>query len=143
MKQLWWYWFFDIKINYIVEQIKCNVKFMNKPILLIIVFAIIAVLATKRFFDQRKQNEINDSSLPVSYSVVVESKKDYPYPNMRSRERDVVSPETFRYEVYFKPLNNMKVMKVIVTEKQYQEIEQGSQGTLRMQGTRFLGFTPD
>lgn len=75
MKQLWWYWFFDIKINYIVEQIKCNVKFMNKPILLIIVFAIIAVLATKRFFDQRKQNEINDSSLPVSYSVVVESKK--------------------------------------------------------------------
>lgn len=116
---------------------------MNKPILLIIVFAIIAVLATKRFFDQRKQNEINDSSLPVSYSVVVESKKDYPYPNMRSRERDVVSPETFRYEVYFQPLNNMKVMKVIVTEKQYQEIEQGSQGTLRMQGTRFLGFTPD
>lgn len=116
---------------------------MNKPILLIVVFAIIAVLATKRFFDQRKQNEINDSALPASYSVMVESKKDYPYPNMRSRERDVVSPETFRYEVYFKPLNNAEVIKVIVTETQYQEIEQGSQGTLRMQGTRFLSFKPN
>ncbi|MGC6617814.1 DUF2500 domain-containing protein, partial [Escherichia coli] len=70
---------------------------MNKPILLIIVLAIIAVLATKRFFDQKKQNEINDNSLPVSQLVLVKEKKDYPYPNMRSRERDVVSPETFRY----------------------------------------------
>ncbi|MDE5307516.1 hypothetical protein PY546_14320 [Providencia stuartii] len=51
---------------------------MNKPILLIIVLAIIAVLATKRFFDQRKQNEINDNAVPVSYSVVVDSKKRLP-----------------------------------------------------------------
>lgn len=116
---------------------------MNKPILLIVVFAIIAVFATKRFFDQRKQNEINDNSLPTNYSVMVESKKDYPYPNMRSRERDVVSPETFRYEIYFKPLNNTEVMKVIVDEAQYQSIEQGSRGVLRMQGTRFLSFDPE
>lgn len=132
-----------IKINYTDEHFKHNVNFMNKPILLIIVLTVIAVLATKRFFDQRKQNEINDNAVPVSYSVVVDSKKDYPYPNMRSRERDVVSPETFRYEVYFKPLNNTAVIKVIVSESQYQAIEQGRQGTLRMQGTRFLSFEPD
>ncbi|MCW2257682.1 hypothetical protein M2263_003773 [Providencia alcalifaciens] len=113
---------------------------MNKPILLIIVLAIIAVFATKRFFDQRKQNEINDHALPVSYSVIVENKKDYPYPNMRSRERDVVSPETFRYEIYFKPLNHSEAIKVIVNESQYQSIEKGSQGTLHMQGTRFIRF---
>ncbi|QIC17244.1 DUF2500 domain-containing protein [Providencia vermicola] len=132
-----------IKINYTDEHFKHNVKFMNKPILLFIVLAIIAVLATKRFFDQRKQNEINDNALPVSYLVIVDSKKDYPYPNMRSRERDVVSPETFRYEVYFKPLNNTEVIKVIVNEAQYQSIEKGRRGTLRLKGTRFLSFDPD
>ncbi len=113
---------------------------MNKPILLIIVLAIIAVLATKRFFDQRKQNEINDNALTVSYLVQVEEKKDYPYPNMRSRERDVVSPETFRYEVYFKTLPSGETIKTIVSENQYHDIEQGSKGKLYMQGTRFIRF---
>ena len=113
---------------------------MNKPILLIIVLAIIAVLATKRFFDQRKQNEINNNSLVISYLVQIETKKDYPYPNLRSRERDVVSPETFRYEVYFKSLADGRMIKVIVDENQYRSIQQGSKGTLYMQGTRFVRF---
>ncbi|MEQ4674891.1 DUF2500 family protein [Providencia vermicola] len=116
---------------------------MNKPILLIIVIAIIAVLATKRFFDQRKQNEINDNSLPVSYLVKVDNKKDYPYPNMRSRERDVVSPETFRYEIYFKTLSSGEVIKSIVTEEQYRDVELGREGKLTLQGTRFIRFEPN
>ncbi|EPL9569040.1 DUF2500 family protein [Providencia rettgeri] len=116
---------------------------MNKPILLIIVIAIIAVLATKRFFDQRKQNEINDNSLPVSYLVKVDSKKDYPYPNMRSRERDVVSPETFRYEIYFKMLASGEVIKTIVTEEQYREVELEREGKLTLQGTRYIRFEPN
>ncbi|QKJ50458.1 DUF2500 family protein [Providencia rettgeri] len=115
---------------------------MNKPILLIIVLAIIAVLATKRFFDQRKQNEINDNSLPVTYLVKVDNKKDYPYPNMRSRERDVVSPETFRYEIYFKTLSSGEIIKTIVTEEQYQDVELVREGKLIMQGTRFVRFEP-
>lgn len=116
---------------------------MNKLILLIIVIAIIAVLATKRFFDQRKQNEINDNSLPVSYLVKVDNKKDYPYPNMRSRERDVVSPETFRYEIYFKTLSSGEVIKSIVTEEQYRDVELGREGKLTLQGTRFIRFEPN
>lgn len=115
---------------------------MNKPILLIIVLAIIAVLATKRFFDQRKQNELNDNALPVSYLVKVDSKKDYPYPNMRSRERDVVSPETFRYEIHFKTLSSGEIIKTIVTEEQYQGVELGHEGKLIMQGTRLIRFEP-
>ncbi|MEX6227173.1 DUF2500 domain-containing protein [Providencia hangzhouensis] len=106
------------------------------------VLAIIAVLATKRFFDQRKQNEINDNSLPVTYLVKVDNKKDYPYPNMRSRERDVVSPETFRYEIYFKTLSSGEIIKTIVTEEQYQDVELGREGKLIMQGTRFVRFEP-
>lgn len=115
---------------------------MNKPILLIIVLAIIAVFATKRFFDQKKQNEINDNALTVGYLVHVKDKKDYPYPNMRSRERDVVSPETFRYEIYFQPLSSGEVMKVIVSEPQYRDVELGAKGKLYMQGTRFIRFEP-
>lgn len=116
---------------------------MNKPILLIIVLAIIAVLATKRFFDQRKQNEINDNSLPVSHLVQVNEKKDYPYPNMRSRERDVVSPETFRYEIYFKSLSSGEIIKTMVNETQYHAVEQGSKGKLTLQGTRFIRYEPE
>lgn len=115
---------------------------MNKPILLIIVIAVIAVLATKRFFDQRKQNEINDNSLPTHYLVKVDNKKDYPYPNMRSRERDVVSPETFRYEIYFKTLSSGEVIKTIVTEEQYRDVELGREGQLTLQGTRYIRFEP-
>lgn len=115
---------------------------MNKPILLIIVLAIIAVLATKRFFDQKKQNEINDNSLPVSQLVFVKEKKDYPYPNMRSRERDVVSPETFRYELYFQTQSSGETIKVIVSEEQYQGVELGAKGKLTLQGTRFIRFEP-
>ncbi|WP_433962421.1 DUF2500 family protein [Morganella morganii] len=79
---------------------------MNKFGLLgFIVAALIIILATRRFFEQRKQNEIDDHSAVVTYQVTVTEKKDYPYPNMRSRERDVVFPETFRYEVHFTPLS--------------------------------------
>lgn len=115
---------------------------MNKPILLIIVLAIIAVFATKRFFDQKKQNEINDNSLPVSQLVLVKEKKDYPYPNMRSRERDVVSPETFRYEIYFQTQASGEIIKVIVSEQQYQDVTLGTKGKLTLQGTRFIRFEP-
>lgn len=122
---------------------------MNKPYLLIIVLVVIGLLATKRFFDQRRQNEINDNSTQISYLVTVEDKKDYPYPNMRSRERDVVSPETFRYEVYFKSLNagitsEDKPLKIILKDEQaYRAINKGSRGRLYLQGTRFIRFEPE
>lgn len=76
---------------------------MNKPILLIIVLAIIAALATKRFF-----------------------------------ERDVVSPETFRYEIYFKSLSDGGITKTIVDENPYRSIPQGSKGTPYMQKVHSL-----
>nr|WP_314263913.1 DUF2500 family protein [uncultured Moellerella sp.] len=117
---------------------------MNKPILLIIVLAIIGVLATKRFFDQREQNIIDDNSAERHFAVVVENKRDYPYPNMRSRERDVVSPETFRYEIDFRPLVQGDTIKVILKDEAiYLAIEKNSKGTLYMQGSRFIRFEPE
>lgn len=115
---------------------------MNKFGLLgFIVAALIIVLAARRFLEQRKQNEINDSSVVTTYEVTVAEKKDYPYPNMRSRERDVVFPETFRYEVHFRPLSG-KTIVVYIKEAQYREITLHSRGTLFMQGTRFIRYEP-
>jgi len=99
------------------------------------------MLATKRFFDQRRQDVINDNSPIISYQVEVIDKIDYPYPNMRSRQREVVTPETFRYEIYFQRLSASEVIKIFLKkEKEYNAIKKGDRGTLYMQGTRFVCF---
>ena len=49
---------------------------MNKFGLLgFIVAALIIIPATRRFFEQRKQNEINDHSAVVTYQVTVTEKR--------------------------------------------------------------------
>ncbi|HGJ5873726.1 MAG TPA: DUF2500 domain-containing protein [Arsenophonus apicola] len=114
---------------------------MNKSVIFVITIIIIIMLATKRFFDQRRQNVINDNSPIISYQVEIIDKKDYPYPNMRSRQREVVIPETFRYEIYFRRLSTSEVIKIFVkTEKEYNVIKKVDKGTLYIQGTRFIRF---
>lgn len=114
---------------------------VNKSVIFVITIIIIIMLATKRFFDQRRQDVINDNSLIISYQVEVIDKKDYPYPNMRSRQREVVTPETFRYEIYFQRLSASEVIKIFLKkEKEYNAIKKGDSGTLYMQGTRFVRF---
>lgn len=114
---------------------------MNKSVIFVITIIIIIMLATKRFFDQRRQDVINDNSPIISYQVEVIDKIDYPYPNMRSRQREVVTPETFRYEIYFQRLSASEVIKIFLKkEKEYNAIKKGDRGTLYMQGTRFVCF---
>ncbi|WGM01348.1 DUF2500 domain-containing protein [Arsenophonus nasoniae] len=114
---------------------------MNKSVIFVITIITIIMLATKRFFDQRRQNVINDNSPIFSYPVEVIDKKDYPYPNMRSRQREVVTPETFRYEIYFQRLSTSDVIKIFVKEqREYNAIKKGDRGTLYMQGTEFVRF---
>lgn len=60
---------------------------------------------------------------------------------MRSRQREVVTPETFRYEIYFQLLSTGEVIKVIVKkEKEYNVIKKGDRGKLSIQGKRFVRF---
>ncbi|PAV04129.1 hypothetical protein CBG25_07605 [Arsenophonus sp. ENCA] len=114
---------------------------VNKSVIFVITIIIIIMLATKRFFDQRRQDVINDNSPIISYQVEVIDKKDYPYPNMRSRQREVVTPETFRYEIYFQRLSASEVIKIFLKkENEYNAIKKGDRGTLYMQGTRFVRF---
>lgn len=45
---------------------------------------------------------------------------------MRSRQREVVTPETFRYEIYFQRLSASEVIKIFLKkEKEYNAIKKG------------------
>ncbi|CAA2930175.1 hypothetical protein ARSQ2_01297 [Arsenophonus endosymbiont of Bemisia tabaci Q2] len=50
---------------------------------------------------------------------------------MRSRQREVVTPETFRYEIHFQRLSASEVIKIFLKkEKEYNAIKKGDRGTV-------------
>lgn len=111
---------------------------MSKPpLIFIIVLAIIAVLATRQFIKQRREVAVNDASPERSLQAEVRTKREFPSPNRRSRQR-----EEMRYEVLFHPLNGASDIKVQLKEAEYHQLDKGARGELKMQGTRFISFTP-
>lgn len=88
---------------------------MSKPpLIFIIVLAIIAVLASRQFIKQR-----------------------------RSRQREVIAGEEMRYEAWFHPLNGAGDIRLTVTAKDYHQMDKGVKGELKVQGSRFISFTPE
>lgn len=123
---------------------------MSKPpLLLIAVVVLIAVLATRQYWQKKRQDAENDRSPVRSLQVEVAEKREVLAPNRRSRQREEIVAEEKRYEVYFQPLiSGLEVesdskIKMILPQQEYNRIEQGAQGTLRLQGTRYIGFTPN
>lgn len=123
---------------------------MSKPpLLLIAVVVLIAVLATRQYWQKKRQDAENDRSPVRSLQVEVAEKREVLAPNRRSRQREDIVAEEKRYEVYFQPLiSGLEVksdskIKMILPQQEYNRIEQGAQGTLRLQGTRYIGFTPN
>lgn len=47
-----------------------------------------------------------------------------------------------RYEAWFHPLNGASDIKAIVGERDYNQMDTGAKGELKMQGSRFVSFTP-
>lgn len=116
---------------------------MSKPpLIFIIVLAIIAVLATRQFIKQRREVAVNDASPARSLQAEVKSKREFPSPNRRSRQREVIAGEEMRYEVRFHPLNGASDINVQLKEAEYHQLDKGARGELKMQGTRFISFTP-
>lgn len=76
-------------------------------------------------------------------------KREVLAPNRRSRQREEIVAEEKRYEVYFQPLlssidaSTDSQIKMIVPQQEFNRIEQGAKGTLRLQGTRYIGFAPN
>jgi hypothetical protein len=116
---------------------------MSKPpLLFFIVLAIIAVLATRQFIKQRREAAVNDASPVRSLPVEIKTKREFPAPNRRSRQREAIAGEEMRYEAWFHPLNGAGDFKMQVKENDYHQMDKGSRGELKMQGSRFVSFTP-
>ncbi|MEQ9722808.1 DUF2500 domain-containing protein [Yersinia alsatica] len=123
---------------------------MNRPPLLFIaVVVLIAVLATRQYWQKKRQEAENDRSPVRSLQVEVINKREVLAPNRRSRQREEIVAEEKRYEVDFRPVfsevvsKNGGEIKMILPLQEYNRIEQGAQGTLRLQGTRYIDFTPN
>ncbi|URQ61031.1 DUF2500 domain-containing protein [Pantoea alhagi] len=117
---------------------------MSKPpLIFIIVLAIIAVLASRQFIKQRRENAANAAAPVRQLSVEVKSKREFPAPNRRSRQREVIAGEEMRYEAWFQPLNGDSDIKLTLKERDYHQLDKGVKGELEVQGTRFISFTPD
>ncbi|MBJ3815654.1 DUF2500 domain-containing protein [Shimwellia pseudoproteus] len=122
---------------------------MNKvPLFFVIIVAIIAVAACSRLIQQRKQAQANDSAPVRHYPAVVVAKRESPVSDRRSHQQ-MVNPagSAMRYEVSFRPLSsgsgdgdNLQTYRVNMA--QYRHITVGETGTLRVQGTRVVGFSP-
>ncbi len=123
---------------------------MNKPPLLFIaVVVLIVVLATRQYWQKKRQDAENDRSPVHSLQVEVIDKREVLAPNRRSRQREEIVAEEKRYEVYFQPLlsgievKKSNEIKMVLPQQEYNRIEQGAKGTLRLQGTRYISFAPN
>ncbi len=115
---------------------------MSKPPLFFVaVIVLIAVLATRQYLNKRRQDAENDRAPVRSLQVEVSAKREFPYPNRRSRQRENIAAEDMRYEVVFRPLAGGSEIKMPLPQTQYHQIDKGERGTLSLQGTRFVSFT--
>ncbi len=47
-----------------------------------------------------------------------------------------------KYEAWFHPLNGASDIKTAVSASDYHQMDKGVKGELKMQGSRFVSFTP-
>lgn len=116
---------------------------MKPPLIFLLVVALIAVLATRQFIKQRRESSANDVSPVRSIMVEVKSLRDYLAPDRRSRQREHIPVEDRRYEAEFRPLNGENEIGLVLNAADYQRLDRGSRGELKVQGTRFVSFTSE
>ena len=99
---------------------------MNKPPLLFIaVVVLIVVLATRQYWQKKRQDAENDRSPVRSLQVEVIDKREVLAPNRRSRQREEIVAEEKRYEVYFQPLlsgievKKSNEIKMVLPQQEY------------------------
>ncbi|MCX8961876.1 DUF2500 domain-containing protein [Erwinia psidii] len=115
---------------------------MKPSFLFLTILAVIAVLATRQFIRQRQEVAVNDASPVRSLPVEVKARRETPASGRRSRQREVIPVEEVRYEAWFHPLNGAGDFKLVLTQRDYEQINEGARGKLEVQGTRFISFSP-
>lgn len=141
MGVLWMYPFVRRKITFIHLNI-ARENMSKPPLIFFIVLASIAVLATRQFIKQRREAAVNDASPLRSLPVEIKTKREFPSPSRRSRQREVIAGEDMRYEAWFHPLNGAGDFKLPLCANDYHQMDKGVKGELKIQGTRFVSFTP-
>lgn len=118
---------------------------MSKPpIFIIAIVVVIAVVASFRYLQQRRQNIENDAAPLSVKKVVVATKREKPSNDRRSRQREVTPPEdSIRYEIWFALQSGGMEMKMRVEAAEYNAVTVGDKGTLSYKGTRFVSFVPE
>lgn len=111
------------------------------PLFFVAGIALIVVLATHRYFNQRQAEAENDRAPVQNWQVIVSDKREFPVSATLSRQREQWANEPMHYEVVFSPLGGGEDIRLQLKQWQYSPIEKGAQGTLSMQGTRFVSFT--
>lgn len=115
---------------------------MKPPLIFFIALAVIAVLATRQFIRQRQEVAVNDASPVRTLPAEVKAKRASSASSLRSRQREVIPVEEMRYEAWFHPLNGAGDFKLVLKASDYQQLDKGEKGELRVQGTRFISFSP-
>jgi hypothetical protein len=118
-----------------------GIKMSKPPLFFVAVIALIAVLATHRYFNQRRSEAENDRAPVRSLQVTVSDKREFPVAKTRAPQRETMVNEPMNYEIVFSPLGGGEDIRLRLKQWQYHPIEKGAQGTLKMQGTRYLSFT--
>ena len=72
----------------------------------------------------------------------MKSKREFPAPNRRSRQREHIPLEEMRYEAWFHPLNGAGDFKLELTAGDYHQMDKGDKGELKVKGTRFISLCP-
>ncbi|SPW27593.1 DUF2500 family protein [Edwardsiella tarda] len=111
------------------------------PLFFIIVVVVIALLAAQRFVQQRRQSAADAAAIPHSLRATLTEKQALPSP-LRSRQREEIVAETQRYRVQFSAVDG-SALRFTLPEQACAELVPGMQGILRVQGSRFISFTPD
>ncbi len=114
---------------------------MKPPIIFMLFLLMIALLAGRQFFRQRDESVKNDLAPVEIIQAEVKSKREYPWPNTRSRQREHIAAEQMRYEVVFQPLNSGADFTARLDRAVWLALNPGDRGELRRQGTRFVSFT--
>ncbi|EKS7799495.1 DUF2500 domain-containing protein [Edwardsiella ictaluri] len=112
------------------------------PLFFIIVVAAIVLLATQRFVQQRRQDAANAAAPLQILRVTLTEKRALPSP-LRSRQREEIVAETVRYTLLFSGEGGGAPLRFTLPGRDCAVLRPGVQGTLRVQGSRFIDFTPD
>ena len=111
------------------------------PLFFMVAVAIIAIAASYRYVQQRREKMDNDAAPLLQKRVVVSNKREKVINDRRSRQQEVTPAGTsMRYEASFKPQSGGMEQTFRLDAQQYHALTVGDKGTLSYKGTRFVSF---